>query len=122
MSPAKTVAPPSEAARAALDRLWAELGAKVREARRARGWTIERLAATAGSSRWSVYLLERGEPTSVELVVRVFTALGLRLEVDATDPRKRDRAISGRTEDPVHAAMGEVEASRLRAIGLEVGI
>jgi transcriptional regulator with XRE-family HTH domain len=122
MSPAKALAPPGEAVRAALDRLWADLGTKVRAARTDRGWTIEHLAQAAGSSRWSIYLLERGEPTSVELVLRVFTALGLRLEVTVSDPRHRRRTARGSAEDPVHAAMGEFEAARLRRLGRDVGI
>ena len=66
-------------------------------------------------------MVERGEPGSVELYARLAMALGLRLELTAFDPRRRDRSVQ-RAEDPVHAAMGEVEAAHLRALGMEVGI
>src|SRR4051794_39273660 len=122
MSPAKLLGPPSDAVRASLDRVWADIGAKVREARLSRGWTIERLAQQSGSSRWSIYLLERGEPTSLELVIRALSALGLRLEFEAIDPRRRARTAVSRAEDPVHAFMGEFEAGRLRSNGHKVGI
>lgn len=98
------------------------MGARIREARLARKWSVERLASAAGVSRWLVYLLERGEPVSVEAVARLADALGLRLEAGLVDPRKRERWPLNLAADPVHSAMGEFEAAQLRSLGFRVGI
>jgi hypothetical protein len=67
------------------------------------------------------YQLESGQATSLEAAVRVTNALGLRLEVDLVDPRRRlDRPA--RPADLVHSFMGEFEASQLRRNGIPVGI
>ena len=64
-----------------------------------------------------VHAVEAGEPSSLEGYHRIAAALGL-------DPRftfQPDRAtISARALDPVHAAMGEVEAVQLRRHGPQV--
>lgn len=122
MSPTPLSSPRPPSIQAALDRIWLELGERIRTERRRRGWSIQLLALRVGVSRWSVYLLERGEPSSLDLAVRCLGALGFRLEVDAVDPRKSTQATKRRTEDPVHAAMGELEASTLRAHGFRVAI
>jgi hypothetical protein len=62
--------------------------------------------------------LEAGNPGSVEGYARVGDALGLRLEMDLLDPR-RSRGII-RSEDPVHAALGDWLAGRLRPFGYRV--
>jgi hypothetical protein len=67
-----------------------------------------------------IYLIEAGRPASPEAVIRLATTLGLRLEVQLVDPRRRDRPQ--RPADPVHSAMGEVEARRLRELGRPVGV
>jgi hypothetical protein len=59
-----------------------------------------------------VQWVEAGHSASLETYVRLSRALGRRLEVDIVDPR---RTGGRRDEDPVHAAMGEVLATRLRA-------
>jgi hypothetical protein len=64
--------------------------------------------------------MEAGRAVSAEAAVRLVTALGLRLEMDLIDPRRRDRPQ--RTTDWVHSAMGEVEARHLRELGRPVGV
>ena len=76
------------------------------------------LAERAGVSRALVYRVERGEPTTLETYARLGTALGLRLEASLGDPRTRGR--SPRAEDPVHAAIVEMLASRYAIQGRTV--
>jgi transcriptional regulator with XRE-family HTH domain len=91
------------------------LEAQVREARLRRRWTTERLAAKAGVSRTLVYLVERGERSTIETYARLGAALGLRLEASLDDPRSRVRPP--RAEDPVHAAIVDLLAARYAAQG-----
>ena len=75
----------------------------------------------ASRGRW-LYSVEAGQPTSIEALVRVAVALGLRLDCQLIDPRRRldqRRELSG---DPVHSAMGELEARHLRSLGISIGI
>ncbi len=106
---------------AELKRVSVSIGIEIREARTRRHWTVEHLATKAGVSRWVAYLAERGESVSMEALVRLVKALGLRLEFELTDPNERERAAARRI-DPVHAAMGEVEASHFRPLGFKVGL
>jgi transcriptional regulator with XRE-family HTH domain len=106
---------------AELKRVSVSIGIQIREARLGRHWTVEHLATKAGVSRWVAYLAERGEPVSMEALVRLVRALGLRLEFELTDPNRRERAAPRRI-DVVHAAMGEVEASHFRPLGFNVGL
>ena len=122
MSPARLVTPRSAAVQASLDRLWADCGQRVRAERLARGWSTQTMAARAGLSRGVVYLIERGDPTSLEAILRCLGALKLRLDLDIVDPRIRRRLLQPRAEDPVHAAMGELEAAQLRKRGYPVAI
>lgn len=55
------------------------------------------------------------------MAVRLAAALGLRLEVELVDPRKRPGG-STRMVDPVHSFMGEFEAAHMRPLGHRVGI
>jgi hypothetical protein len=55
------------------------------------------------------------------MYARLGQALGLRFEAQLTDPRRR-QGPSFRDEDPVHAAIGELEAAHLRGQGFEVAI
>jgi hypothetical protein len=68
-----------------------------------------------------VYLIERGEPISVVALARLADALGLRLEAELVDPRRR-QATPALHSDPVHSAMGELEAGHLRPMGFPVAI
>lgn len=119
MSPFRTVQPASPAVLARITGIHAALGAQVRAARTRRRWTTDRLALEAGVSRSLVYLVERGEPTSLETYARLGAALGLRLEVSLDDQRAKTRP--GRAEDPVHAAIVEALAARYAAQGRRVG-
>jgi len=53
----------------------------VRIARKARGWTQEALASHAGVSRPTIARLEGGRSVSSQSLVKVVTALELRLEL-----------------------------------------
>jgi transcriptional regulator with XRE-family HTH domain len=110
MSPVPTIKPASAAALARLHGIHVAAGERVREARLRRRWTVDRLAREAGLSRRLVYLVERGDPASVETYVRLGTALGLRVEVSFED--RRSRGGDARAEDPVHATIVEVLAGR----------
>ena len=99
MSPASYSRPGAAAARASLAAAAVRAGARVRDARERRGWTATRLAAEAGISRTLVYLVERGELTSLETYARLASALGLRLGLELTNDRERI-AGAGRAEDP----------------------
>ncbi|MEP7378691.1 MAG: helix-turn-helix transcriptional regulator [Chloroflexota bacterium] len=120
MSPKRLAVPPSPAAEAAVARLRSEFGRLIRDARLARLWSTADLGARAGVSRWAIYLAERGDAVSLEVMARVATALGLRMEVDLVDPRRRQ--LTGRPSDPVHSAMGEHEAAHLRRHGRAMGL
>jgi transcriptional regulator with XRE-family HTH domain len=113
MSPFRTVKPATAAVLARVTAICAALGGQVRAARIRRHWTTERLAHEAGVSRSLVYLVERGEPTTLETYARLGSALGLPLEVSMEDPRAKPRP--GRAEDPVHASIVEMLAARYYA-------
>jgi len=97
------------------------MGSQVQDARLERRWSLASLAAKAGVSRTVAYQLEAGQPTSLEAAIRLTSALGLRVEIELVDPRRR-REPAGRWVDPVHSAMGEFEAAHLRPLGCHVGI
>ena len=81
---------------------------------------MQSLAERAGVSRGSVHLVEAGRPVSIEIAVRLTAALGLRLDFEIVDPRRRQ--VHVRSTDPVHSLMGEFEAKNLRPHGYRVGI
>jgi len=120
MSRHPRVAQPASSVTARLVSVAAEVGASVRAARLRRRWTTGRLASEAGTSRTLVYLVERGEPTTLQTYARLATALGLRLEVDLCDPRQRH--VPPRAEDPVHAAIVDGLAARYASQGRLVAV
>jgi HTH-type transcriptional regulator / antitoxin HipB len=62
-----------------------ELGAAIRERRRALQWTQTDLAGSIGVSKRWVVMVEQGKPTAeVQLVLRAVGALGLRLDISAS--------------------------------------
>jgi hypothetical protein len=67
-----------------------------------------------------VHAVEHGGPARLETYAAIAVALGLEPRLDLVDPRKR--SASGRAEDPVHAAMGEMIAARLAGHGFPVSI
>lgn len=75
------------------------------------------MSAKAGLSTSEVHKLEIGKVCSLDTYVRVGLALGL-------DPRftllPEPKIGSPRDADPVHAAMGEIEAAHFRALGHEL--
>ncbi|MEO8273272.1 MAG: helix-turn-helix transcriptional regulator [Chloroflexota bacterium] len=101
-----------------MNRLAVSAGRTIRDERKRRGWSGGTLAERAGISRAYVSELESGMPVSLETYARVFTALDLPLDL-AADPS--ERATAPRGQDFVHAAMGELEARRMRQFGFGVG-
>jgi transcriptional regulator with XRE-family HTH domain len=101
--------------------LWVTFGQQVRDARVERRWTIVELARRAGVSAGMVHRVESGLSASSDTSVRLVSALGLRLDFEVSDPRRR----SPRTDlsvDAVHSAIGEFEAAHLRRPGIGLGI
>jgi transcriptional regulator with XRE-family HTH domain len=96
------------AAEAMVRRLRVEIGIAVRSERRARAVSLRELAEAAGVDPTTVHNVEVAEPASLEVLQRVSTALGLELRVEIA-PARRGGVV--RVEDPVHAAMGEIEAA-----------
>lgn len=120
MSPPRFVEPPSVTAAQTVRRVAAELGASVREARIRRGWSVRDLADRAGVDPSEVYRIESGRVGSIGGYARLSGALGLRMEAELVDPRRRDR--STHAEDPVHATMGDLEAAHLTGFAFPVAV
>ena len=102
------------------DGLAAHIGLLVADARAARGWTLAALAERSGVSVTRCHDVEHGMPASLETYAAIASALGLTLRLDLVDPRRR--ASSLRLQDPVHAALGELEARHLAAAGATIAI
>jgi transcriptional regulator with XRE-family HTH domain len=98
-------------------RIALEIGGEIRAERIRRRVTIRELAARCGLSRSEVQRLESGLPGTLTSYTRVTTALGLRVELHALDPR---RTTPIRLQDGVHAWMGDAEASVFQGYGLPV--
>jgi transcriptional regulator with XRE-family HTH domain len=117
MSPRRVQPQPSSRVSAALVLKAAQLGREARTERVRRGWSQATLAAKAGLSPSEIHKLEFGKVCSLETYVRVGVALGL-------DPRftllPEPKFGTSRDADPVHAAMGEIEAAHFRKLGYEV--
>jgi transcriptional regulator with XRE-family HTH domain len=121
MSPSSHRALISEPAALALSRLASTVGQAIHDERIRRRWTLRELADRAGISPAHAQSLESGTPASLETYARVTTALDLRPELLALDPRQRRRGRQG-SQDFVHAAMGELEAGRFRGFGFSVAM
>jgi transcriptional regulator with XRE-family HTH domain len=120
MSPRLFTTQPTESVAAGVQRLWSTVGLKIRDARQAKRWSVGELARRAGVSVAVAYRAEAGNPTSLEALTRLATSLGLRLELEVVDPRRRERPP--RQADIVHSGMGELEAAHLRRLGYRVGL
>ena len=114
MSPRSFKSPAPEAVVDAERRIRVGLGIAIRDARLAKRWSVAELARRAVLSTDVVYLIEAGRTASIEAVVRLVNALGLRLELELTDPRRKTDARPSLSRDLVHSAMGEFEATHLR--------
>jgi transcriptional regulator with XRE-family HTH domain len=114
-------APPARAASAIADRLALTLGVAIREERISRQLSLRELARRAGISAAAVVNVEAGRRAGLQTYARVVHALGMDLEAGLVDPRRRQRS-GAHEEDPVHAAMGELEAAHLRSLGCDVSI
>jgi transcriptional regulator with XRE-family HTH domain len=104
-----------------LARIAVTLGAAIHEGRRRRRLSMRDVADLAGVSLGTAQNVEAGRVCSLETYVRVADALRLKAEFDLADPRRRE-PLARRASDPVHAAMGEAEAARMRLLGLQVGL
>jgi transcriptional regulator with XRE-family HTH domain len=110
---------PSPSAATAASRLAVEAGAAIRAARRARRWTLRKLADAAGIGVSGAHRVEAGEAGSLETYARMGVALGLRSELTFTDER---RPSSPRQEDVAHAWMGEAEAAHFQRLTFPVAV
>ena len=112
--PPRTKRTPTRKSVALAQRLAVELGQQVRDERIRRRWTIVQLAAKAAMSVGAVHRVEAGAASTLA----GYSQLGVALGLDARFALTNDRAPAAvRDADTVHAAMGEVEASRLRERG-----
>ena len=110
-----------EALEREVNRILVSIGCALRAERRRRALTMSQVAEMTGLDTSTIHYIESGRTARLETQIRIVRALRPRIEVDVVDPRKRDRGPA-RLEDPVHAAMGEVQAARLRSLGLRVGL
>ena len=117
----KRIQPPTERTTRAVDALTAVLADRPRDARRRRHWSIATLAERARLSRPMVVAMEHAQRASLDTWVALAQALGLELEMELVDPRRRGASTACR-EDPVHAAMGELEGAHLQRLGFSVAI
>lgn len=122
MSPRKQLRSSSAQLTSAVNRLRLQFGLQVRDARQARGFTVDELATRAGLSAAFVYRVEAGQSGSEEAAARIASALGRRAELQLIDPRRRGEARRDLSDDAVHSAMGELEARRLRTFAIPTGI
>ena len=121
MSPRRLATASAKSVLDADRRLWFGLGRQLRDSRLAKRLSVAEVAARADVSTDVIYLIEAGASASTEAVVRIIDALGLRLEFSISDPRRREGRPS-LSADPVHSAMGELEAAHFAGLGFRVGI
>jgi len=110
MSPRNAWTPAPPRVRAIVAQLVVQLGTEIRDERVRRGWTLRGLAERAGVSVAMTQGVEAGTGSSIEGYVRLAVALGLVPDFTIL----RERAAASRGIDPVHAAMGELEARQIR--------
>jgi hypothetical protein len=126
------------------DRIALELGSQLRDARVRRGWMLRDVARRARISDATVQRIEGGARGSIGVYARLAVALGLapsftlssRAAAGGRGIASSGRGIassgrviassgrviasSGRSDDAVHAAMGDAEAAHLRGQGFQV--
>jgi transcriptional regulator with XRE-family HTH domain len=91
--------------------LGAALGIAIRDERVRRHWTLRELGDRARLSAAHIHWLEAGNVGSIAAYTSIARAFGQRFEAALVDPRSRAPRVPA--EDPVHAAMGVLEAERL---------
>jgi transcriptional regulator with XRE-family HTH domain len=96
------------------------LGVVARDERLRRGWPLREVARRARLSVGFIHAVEHGRPAGLATYAAIAGALGLEPAFDLVDRRRRSNVL--RHEDPVHAAMGESIAGRLRSFGLELAL
>jgi transcriptional regulator with XRE-family HTH domain len=121
MSPSSPHRPPTDAALRATKHLLVVVGERIRQERMRRRWTLRELGRRAQLSPATVQSMEAGNAGSFDAAIRLSDALGLRLEIELMDPRRRQPA-QARVADPVHSAMGEIEAAHFRRLEYRVAI
>jgi transcriptional regulator with XRE-family HTH domain len=121
MSPTSSLASASESSLALSNRLAVSLGVAIRDQRVRRQWSVRELGRRSGLTPSAVLNVEVGRVAGLTTYARLVKALGMDLEAGLVHPRRRQDS-AGRDEDPVHAAMGELEAAHLRSLGYRVSI
>jgi hypothetical protein len=81
--------------------------------------SLRAVGAMADVAASVVHEAESGGDVSLESYVRIAAALDMRVDAITTPTRRR---ATDRSSDLVHAAMGELEAAKLRSVGLTVAI
>lgn len=94
------------------------LGEAVRAERERRHLTLRQVAEAAGLGFTTVDAIESGRPATLETYIRIARALHLKPEFALADPHRRSGV--SRAQDPVHSAMGEMEAAHFRGLDYEV--
>ena len=98
----------------------AHVGLLLADARRQRRWTLRTLAERAGIAPSTLHAIEHGRPASLETYAATAAALKLDLRLDLLDPRTRRGGA--RTQDSVHALMGDVIARRMSTFSFGLGL
>lgn len=81
----------------------ADLGALIRDRRKAAGMTQSDFAAKIGTSQRWVSEIERGKPTAeLEMALRAVNALGLSLAICVSAMGKRTQGKSGRSRPRIN--------------------
>jgi len=102
-------------------RLAGHIGYQIADTRRSRRMTLRELSRRAGLAVSSAHAVEHGRPASLATYAALARALAMDLRLDLFDPRRRS-SVAVRAEDPVHAAMGELEARQLTTAGRVVAL
>jgi transcriptional regulator with XRE-family HTH domain len=95
------------------------LGAQLREERLRQRLSLRHVGARAGLSAAMVQSMERGRPGSLLSYESVAEGLGVDIEANVVDRRRRQRPTG---QDGLHGAIGEVQARHLRPHAFEVFI
>jgi len=103
----------------ALRRIRGVLATGIGEERRLRRLSLRQVGAMADVAASVVHEAESGGDVSLDSYVRIAAALDMRVDATATPTRRR---TTDRSSDLVHAAMGELEAARLRSVRFPVAI